>query len=243
MANTVVITGASRGIGKATAQLFIDKGYRVINLSRKPCAVAGVHNMSVDLADKHWVEAQGEELLARVGAELADQVDLSGSALCVIHNAALMLKDSTRTLQVDALERVFQVNVFAPAQLNCLLLPLMQGGSSILYVSSTLGEKAVPGTASYVMSKHAAVGQMRATCQDLKGSGIHTACVCPGFTDTEMLRDHLGNDQSILDSMCSEVTFGRLIEPREIADTLYFCAQSPVINGAVLHANLGQVEH
>ena len=47
----------------------------------------------------------------------------------------------------------------------------------------------MPHSFSYVVSKHALVGMMRATCQDLAGREIHTACICPGFTDTEMFRD------------------------------------------------------
>ncbi len=119
----------------------------------------------------------------------------------------------------------------------------MGSGSAIVYVGSTLGEKAVAGSCAYVVSKHALLGLMRATCQDLAGRGIHTACVCPGFTDTEMLRAHVGQDPGILASLARGMTFGRLIEPGEVARTILFCAENPVINGAVIHANLGQVEH
>ena len=98
----------------------------------------------------------------------------------------------------------------------------------------------MPGSFSYVVSKHAQVGMMRATCQDLAGTGIHTACVCPGFTDTEMLRDHVPVDA--MDSVRGMSAFNRLTEPGEIADALLWAASSPVINGSVIHANLGQVE-
>ena len=145
--------------------------------------------------------------------------------------------------QAERLARVLQINVVAPQQLNRILLARMGSGSAIVYVGSTLGEKAVAGSCSYVVSKHALLGLMRATCQDLAGRGIHTACVCPGFTDTEMLRAHVGQDPAILGSLASGVTFGRLIAPVEVARTILFCAGNPVINGAVIHANLGQVEH
>ncbi|MEX2366607.1 MAG: SDR family oxidoreductase, partial [Pseudohongiellaceae bacterium] len=125
---------------------------------------------------------------------------------------------------------------------NQLLIPKMQSGSSIIYVGSTLSEKAVANTYSYVVSKHAMVGMMRSTCQDLAGRQIHTACICPGFTDTEMLRTHVGNDNEVLEAIASGSTFGRLIKPEEIADTIWFSANNPVINGALIHANLGQVE-
>ena len=98
------------------------------------------------------------------------------------------------------------------------------------------------GSCAYVVSKHALIGLMRATCQDLAGRRIHTACVCPGFTDTEMLRAHVGQSAEVLSALAAGVTYGRLIEPEEIARTIHFCALNPVVNGAVLHANLGQVE-
>ncbi len=100
----------------------------------------------------------------------------------------------------------------------------------------------MPVEESYVISKHALVGLMRATCQDLATREIHTACICPGFTDTEMLRTHVGEDSGVLDAIAAMNPFGRLIEPREIAESILFAAQHPVINGAVLHANLGQIE-
>jgi NAD(P)-dependent dehydrogenase (short-subunit alcohol dehydrogenase family) len=118
----------------------------------------------------------------------------------------------------------------------------MGTGSSILYVGSTLSEKAVANTASYVTSKHAVVGLMRATTQDLIGEKIHSAAVCPGFTATEMLLTHLGDNDEVRAFLEGMSAFHRLIEPKEIAKTLLFCAQNPVINGSVIHANLGQVE-
>lgn len=231
--NTLVITGASRGIGLATARAFADERWRVVNVSRSPVPLAGATHVAADLADPDWEAAHGVALRQAV----------AGSArICLVHNAGLLTKDSAADLEGAQFARVLQVNVVAAQQLNRLLLPLMSPGSSILFVGSTLGEKAVPGACAYVASKHAQVGLMRATCQDLAGRGIHTACVCPGFTDTEMLRAHVGADAGVLASLAAGVTFGRLVEPREIAATLRFCALNPVINGAVIHANLGQVE-
>lgn len=57
-----------------------------------------------------------------------------------------------------------------------------------------------------------------------------------------MLRAHVGHASEVLEALAGGVTFGRLIEPEEIARTIRFCAQNAVINGAVIHANLGQVE-
>jgi NAD(P)-dependent dehydrogenase (short-subunit alcohol dehydrogenase family) len=108
-----------------------------------------------------------------------------------------MKKDSVGDCSSDSLNQVMATNVIAVNSLNQHLLPLMPTSSSVLYIGSTLSEKAVSGSFSYVISKHAQLGMMRATCQDLMGSGLHTAMICPGFTDTEMLRTHLGSDPDI----------------------------------------------
>jgi len=134
------------------------------------------------------------------------------------------------------------VNVVAPAVLNRMLIPKMQRGSSIVYVGSTLSEKAVAGVFSYIVSKHAGVGMMRATCQDLLGRGIHTVCVCPGVTNTEMVQQRVGGHQAELATLRSMTGEGRLIESDEIAAILELAADHPVLNGTMLHANLGQRE-
>jgi NAD(P)-dependent dehydrogenase (short-subunit alcohol dehydrogenase family) len=109
-------------------------------------------------------------------------------------------------------------------------------------VGSTLSEKAVAGSYSYVLTKHAVAGMMKASCQDLFSTGIHSACICPGFTDTAMLREHVP-DNDVLQSIGANNGFGRLVESDEIAALIVWAHQNPVINGAMLHGNLGQKEY
>ena len=230
--NFLLITGASSGIGLATAKLFQEKKYRIINISRRPCPLEDVLNIECDLS-------QSDDLAA-LEKPLAKALCKAGK-IAVVHNAARLENDSFGNTTSQALRAVLEINLVAVNGLNNLLLPLMTSGSSVIYVGSTLAEKAVPGTYSYVVSKHALIGMMRATCQDLNGAGIHTACICPGFTDTEMLRTHLPDDA--IQSIAQTNMFGRLIHPEEIAACLLFAAESPVVNGSVIHANLGQVEN
>ena len=228
-----IITGASVGIGKATALAFQNGGYEVVNLSRRSCEVPGVHNLPCDLGDPDNIGDAIDALLSRISGL---------SEISLIHNASQMRKDSATDCSDDSLRAVLETNIVAVNRLTRALLPGMGPGSSVLYVGSTLSEKAVPNTFSYVLSKHAQLGMMRSTCQDLMGSGIHTAMVCPGFTDTEMLREHLGNDEQRVRQIAARNSFGRLIEPEEIASVLLWAHRNPVINGSVVHANLGQRE-
>ncbi len=231
--NTAIITGASAGIGLAAAQRFLDEGYRVFNLSRRPCPLAQVTSIACDLSSDASLADACEQLLPAVK---------QSASVAVVHNAARMDKDSVDACASENLRQVLEINVVGVNSLNQALLPALPAGSSVLYVGSTLSEKAVPGSFSYVTSKHAQLGMMRATCQDLMGRGVHTALICPGFTDTEMLRTHLGNDPSVLAMISGMNSYGRLIDPDEIAGLILWAHQNPVINGAVLHANLGQKE-
>ena len=232
MSKLAVITGASAGIGKATAAWCLEHGFEVINIARRDCALAGVRNIAADLSAP-LPEATVATLLEAVNE--ADRV-------AIVHSAGQHNGDDAISIERTALERSIAINVTAPAMLNASLLPALPGGSAIIFVGSTLGDKAVPGARGYVTSKHAVNGLMRATCQDTAGRGIHTAVVSPGFTDTEMLRSHLGDDPNVLASIVGGVTHGRLINVEEIAATIGFCIEQPVINGAVIHANLGQIE-
>jgi len=232
-----ILTGASSGIGAAAAEQFIDQGYSVINISRRDCPVPGVETLHTDLADTASLTSTCDTLTARLQAQ-------NGAApVCLVHNASLMLKDRCDTTEDSALIEAISVNVLSINTLNRSLLTAMPQGSSVLYVGSTLSEKAVAGAFSYIVSKHAQLGMMRATCQDLMGRGIHTALICPGFTDTSMLRQHVGNDEGVLESLGAMNSFGRLVSPIEIAELILWVHQHPVVNGSVMHGNLGQIEH
>lgn len=226
----LVITGGSKGIGLATVHRFQRAGYRIVNLSRSPLPLAGAEHIAVDLADPDWTEAVAERLLGAVDG---------ARALALVHNSALQVPGGVDAIDAADFRRMLEINVVAPTRLNRLLLPQMRPSSSILYIGSTLCLRATPGMAAYVACKHALLGLMRSTCQDLAGRGIHTACICPGFTDTEMLREFAG---AALDHIRARCTQGRLIEPDEIADVIHFAAEHPVVNGSALGADLGLVE-
>lgn len=228
-----IITGASAGIGLETARQLDAEGWQVTNLSRRPCPVAGVTSIGCDFRQPAAVDAAAREL--------QDQVR-NAERTILIHNASLLRSDQCDSTSPDTFAEVMQINLAAPNALNHVLLPHMTAGSAVIYVGSTLSEKAVPGTYSYITSKHATVGMMRATCQDLAGRGVHTACICPGFTDTEMLRAHIGDDPDTAEAIAGMSAFGRLVQPAEIAETIVWAATHAVVNGAVIHANLGQVE-
>ena len=232
MSRLLVITGASSGIGLHTAQAFLDDGANVVNLSRRRCPLEAVTHINCDLSQPGFLDTVSGQL-----TQLLQQAD----SVCLVHNAAKLNNDSALETPSNELREAFEVNVVGPNTLNYFVLPFMQAGSCVLFVGSTLSEKAVPNSFSYVTSKHANVGMMRSLCQDLAGRRIHTACICPGFTDTEMLREHVPSD-ALADVAAMSAYDARLVRSEEIAATLLWAAGNPVINGSVVHANLGQIE-
>ena len=226
----LIITGGSSGIGFATAKLFQENGFSIINLSRSTINLDKALHFEVDLASQAWqmtLESKLKEILQ------------SSDKICLVHNASKMQSDNVESIDENSLREVLEVNLVGPTKLNKIIIPYMNKGSSILYVGSTLSEKAVPQMSSYVMSKHGMIGLMRSTCQDLFGRFIHTACICPGATETEMLVEYVQGNQDALKVMASTLSENRLITSKEIAETLFFCANNSVINGSVIHANLG----
>ena len=226
----LIITGGSSGIGYAAAVLFQKENYKVINLSRSEIPLKDAIHIPVDLSTSTWHEEVSSTFKTLL--EDADQISL-------IHNASKMQSDNVENFDLNALRVVLEVNLVGPSILNQLTIPYMKRGSSIIYVGSTLSEKAVPQMSSYVTTKHGMIGLMRSTCQDLFGRFIHTACVCPGATETEMLQEYVQGNAEALKIMAGTLSENRLISSPEIASTLLFCAQNSVINGSVIHANLG----
>jgi 3-oxoacyl-[acyl-carrier protein] reductase len=228
---TLVITGASKGIGLNTADLFREHGYQVVNISRNRGGFEEGIWIEADLSAPDWLEKIDLQLIGAVQ---------HASTVVVVHNASMLVHDSIERSRDLELQQVLQANVLAPIQLNRVLLPYMDEGSSIIYIGSVLSEKAVPKRLSYVVSKHAQIGLMRATAVEIAERDMHTVCICPGVTDTEMARTHFGDDNTIEQFVLQNVLLKRALRPQEIAQLIYLCAITQAVNGSVISANLGR---
>ena len=130
----LLITGASAGIGLHTAQRFVADGYAVVNLSRRRCPIDAVSQINCDLSVPGFIDNISNQLSGML--QEAEQVVL-------VHNAARMGNDTAVETPSVALREALEVNVVAPNTLNYFTIPYMKPGSAIIYVGSTLAEKAV----------------------------------------------------------------------------------------------------
>jgi short-subunit dehydrogenase len=177
MNRTALVTGASSGIGKATAQALHAKSYRVIGTSRDADAlpdtarIAGVEYRSLDLADIDSIDGFAADL---------GRVDV------LINNAGESQSGPLEELPMDAIERLFRVNVFGPVRLTQQLLPAMRqhGYGRVVMVGSMIASFPLPHRSSYTASKAAIKGFAEAARLELSPYGIWLSTVEPGSIAT-----------------------------------------------------------
>lgn len=239
---TLILTGASRGIGHATVKRFSSAGWRVITCSRHPFPEdcpweAGPEDhIQVDLADP-------ANLLEAV-AVMRERLKAQGSRLsALVNNAAISPKDQGGNrldvfkTDMDVWRQVFEVNFFAPVTLaRGLVEELKAAKGSIVNVTSIAGTRVHPFAGSaYATSKSALAGLTREMAADFGGLGIRVNAIAPGEIDTAILSP--GTEKIV-----AEIPMRRLGTPEEVARTIYFLCtdQSSYVNGAEIHINGGQ---
>ena len=239
---TLVLTGASRGIGHATVKRFSREGWRVITCSRHafaedcPWPAGPEDHIKVDLSD--------QEDVGLAVAEIRHRLEATGGRLhALVNNAGISpkLEDGRRMNSMDTpmhvWRDVFQVNFFAPIMLaRGLFKELAAAKGSIVNVTSIAGSRVHPfaGTA-YATSKAALNSLTREMAGDFGPHGIRVNAIAPGEIDTAILSP--GTDKIV-----ETIPLRRLGSTDEVADTIYFLcsSQSSYVTGAEIHITGGQ---
>jgi NAD(P)-dependent dehydrogenase (short-subunit alcohol dehydrogenase family) len=240
---TLILTGASRGIGHATVKRFASAGWRVITCSRHgfpencPWEAGPEDHIQVDLGNMDSTLAAIAEMKVRLRAQ-------GGRLNALVNNAAISPKGpggarlgAIETPIVDW-QKVFQINFFAPIMLaRGLIEELESAKGAVVNVSSIAGSRVHPfAGAAYATSKAALAGLTREMAADFGPRGIRVNAISPGEIDTSILSP--GTEKIVQEN----IPMGRLGEPEEVAKAIYFlCSdQSSYVNGAELHINGGQ---
>lgn len=175
-----VVTGASSGIGRATAGLLARHGFRVFGTSRRPSegAPPGVTLLSLDVRDEGSVQA-----LVRSVLEQAGRIDL------LVNNAGYTQTGAIEENSLEDVRAQFETNVFGVLRVAKAVLPVMrrQGGGRIINVSSVLGRIAPAFAGIYAGSKFALEGLTEALRGELRPLGIHVSLIEPSFVKSNLL--------------------------------------------------------
>ncbi|MGH1452540.1 MAG: SDR family NAD(P)-dependent oxidoreductase [Paracoccaceae bacterium] len=236
---TLLLTGASRGIGHATVRRFNREGWRVITCSRQPfpdeCPWGGgeENHVQIDLSDPQRTIAAVEQIRARLGGRLD----------ALVNNAGISPKspDGGRlnTLETDLKTwgHVFHVNFFASVVLaRGLRSELAAAKGAVVNVTSIAGNQVHPfAGAAYATSKAALKALTREMAHDFGPLGVRVNAIAPGEVETSILSP---GTEKIVEGL----PLRRLGQPSEVADAIYFlCSeQSSYISGTEIEVNGGQ---
>jgi short-subunit dehydrogenase len=185
-----MVTGASGGIGEATARALYAVGYRVFGTYRRPPAstLAGVEYLACDVTNDESVKTVVGEVLGKTG-----RIDL------LVNNAGVGLVAGAEESSLEQAKSLFEVNLFGVIRLTKAVLPVMrrQRAGRIVNISSVMGLIPAPFMALYSASKHAVEGYSESLDHEIRGSGVRVVLVEPAYTRTSFEGNVYHADQQL----------------------------------------------
>src|SRR5256714_10303624 len=237
----VLITGAGRGLGRATAERFLERGAQVaVNVRTAERA----ETLAFELGRNSHPAPGDIRSAAAVGALVADIIQRFGRLDILVNNAAIASATRIEQLTEDEWRATIDTNLTAAFLCIQAVVPAMKSQSHgrIINVSSLAGRSvSTLGGAHYTASKAGMLGLTRAAAKELGAHGITVNAVCPGLFDTELT--HANATQERLDAVSQNFPIARLGKPEEVSDLICFLASGSAgyITGASFDINGGSL--
>lgn len=223
--SVALVTGASSGIGAATAIAFAEAGWEVMAAGRDEGRLEEVADVSDSIAiwTGDLTESDDCEEL------IADTIDEFGSLDCLVNSAGVIVRANVADTSDEDWRSTMGINVDAPFYLSRAALPhLLQTTGSIVNIASDWGLKGGDRAAAYCASKGAIVQLTRAMAIDHARDGLRVNAVCPGDIDTPMLTNEADDKDVDLDEFLAQAAEespnGRIGTPEEVASLILFLA-------------------
>ena len=232
---TAIVTGANAGLGFATAKKFCDNGVityvngRNEEKTKQACEELGANArpLILDLNNLEEIPAAIVKI-----AEEAGKIDI------LVNNAGINMKKEFLEVTNEEFQNILHTNVVALFAISREVSRVMKekGSGSIINISSMAAQYGIPKVIAYSASKTAIDGMTRAMAVDLAPFGIRVNAVAPGFIKTNMSSKALDNDPERKNKVLSRTPMGRLGEPSDVADAVFYFAtsESKFTTGTVL---------
>jgi len=233
-----LVTGASRGIGKAIADRLAAASFTVIGTATTEQGAAGIDarlnpaggaGLVLDVSDQSSVDAA----LAQINTQF-------GAPLVLVNNAGITRDNILMRMKPEEWDSVVQTNLSSIYRLSkaCLRGMTKARWGRIVTITSVVGSMGNAGQSNYAATKAGAEGFTRALARDVGSLAITVNAVAPGFIDTDMTRE-LPSDNR--DALLGQIPLGRLGQPDEIAETVCFLVGdgAAYITGETIHVNGG----
>lgn len=231
-----IVTGASRGIGRAVAETFVAQGASVLLLARSDA----VHDVAKALN-------QGGEVATAIQGDVNDEASVRaciqrcrkdhGRLDVLVNNAGAMTQAVLGMVSMNDLRSLLEVNVVSAMNMTQYATRLMKDSGSIVNLAS-IASRGLVGSAAYSAAKGAVVSLTRAAAKELAPRNVRVNAIAPGFIDTELTRNLSPENR---EQALATIRMGRLGEPQDVANVALFLASdlSAYVTGQVIGVDGG----
>lgn len=237
MTKVALVTGGTRGIGAAIAIALKEKGYKVA------ATYAGNTEAAEAFKAEHGIEVFKWDVTdfdaCAEGVKTVE--DALGPIHVLVNNAGITRDGMMHKMTVDQWRAVIDTNLNSLFNMTKPVLERMRDRNHgrIINISSINGQKGQMGQTNYSAAKAGVIGFTKALAQETSRKGITVNCVCPGYIDTDMMKDI---PEKVLESIVAQIPVGRLGDAKEIAASVAYIAsdEAAFMTGAVITINGGQ---
>ena len=231
-----IVTGATRGIGLATAEMLLREGYHVTVTyaydedSVQPCK----ERLSAvsDAFEILWVDQTSKQEMREFAVKMREK----GHIDCIVCNAGMTLRKGLQDIDEDGWERVMQMNVNSNVYLIRDLYDCIPHGSRIVFTGSLMGILPHSVSLSYGVTKAAVLALAKNLVKFFEDTGTTVNAIAPGFVETEWQKN---KPQEIRNNIYNKTAIKRFADPKEIADAVRFCINNAFVNGSIIEVSGG----
>lgn len=231
-----IVTGATRGIGLATAEMLLKEGYHVTvtyaydEASVEPCKA----RLSAigDAFEIVWADQTNKQEMK----DFANKMREKGHIDCIVCNAGMTLRTGLTEIEEEDWERVMQMNVNSNVYLIRDLFDVIPNNSRIVFTGSLMGILPHSVSLSYGVTKAAVMALAKNLVKCFEGTGTTVNAIAPGFVETEWQKD---KPMEIRNNIYNKTAIKRFAEPSEIADAIRFCINNAFVNGSIIEVSGG----
>ena len=231
-----IVTGATRGIGLATAEMLLQEGYHVTGTyaydedSVQPCR----ERLSAvgDAFEILWVDQTSKQEMHDFAMKMREK----GHIDCIVCNAGMTLRKGLQEIDEEGWERVMQMNVNSNVYLIRDLFDYIPHDSRIVFTGSLMGLLPHSVSLSYGVTKAAVLALAKNLVKFFEDTGTTVNAIAPGFVETEWQKN---KPQEIRNNIYNKTAIKRFADPKEIADAVRFCINNAFVNGSIIEVSGG----
>jgi meso-butanediol dehydrogenase / (S,S)-butanediol dehydrogenase / diacetyl reductase len=249
---SALITGASRGIGRAIALRYAEEGADLFLTATRLPTLDEVRAEAEALGARVQVRAADVSRRDEVQALVGEAVTAFGGIDILVNNAGVYKAARLVDIAPEDFDRVMQVNLYGAFHVLQLVLRHMQprGRGKVVNIASTAGKGGSMNQSAYNASKHALVGLTRCAALEMGAHGINVNAICPGFVQTDMLGEFRAHAhilgvpfEKVMETALARVPLKRFLQPREIAELAVYlgAAESDGMTGQSLQFDGGML--